>query len=511
MVTDTGPAHGEALSVLLDAGEPTAVALVAPEDGQALTYAELEGRIETVAGLLAGAGVRRGDRVAMALPNGPECIELLLAVMRLGAAAAPLNSGYTESEFAFYLGDIAPRLLITQPGQPRSAISAAMAAATPVITVTDQVGRPPELHADGVAVRGARSFEPGEPDDVGIVLHTSGTTSRPKQVPLRQRNLMASVRTVAGHYRLGPTDSSFCAMPLFHVHGLVASAFAALSAGGTVIVPRRFTPHRFWRQARDHNATWLSAGPTLHQMILDKIDAEGPPRSLRFARSCSSALSPAVLRRAEEGYGVPMLEAYGMTEASHQMASNPLPPGQRVPGSVGMPTGTQIGVVDKRGAFGPEGSLGEVVIRGPGVMSGYVGNPQATAEAFLGEWFRTGDRGVLRGGYLYLEGRLKEMILRGGENISPAEIEQVLLAHPAVGDAVCFGIPDEKYGELPAAAVTLTRDTEITALTDFCRERLAAFKVPATVYVLAEIPRTATGKVQRRRMAEFVAGRQPSR
>jgi acyl-CoA synthetase (AMP-forming)/AMP-acid ligase II len=509
MVTGTGA--GEGLSALLDSGEPSAVALIAPEDGQMLTYAQLASRIEALARLLAGAGVRRGDRVAVALPNGPECIELLLAVMWLGAAAAPLNSAYTESEFAFFLGDIAPRLLVTMPGQPKSAISAAAASATPVIAITVHADGPPDLRAEGAAVRPAASFEPGEPDDVGIVLHTSGTTSRPKQVPLRQRNLMASVRTVAGHYRLGPADSSFCAMPLFHVHGLVASAFAALSAGSTVIAPRRFTPHRFWRQARDHQATWLSAGPTMHQMILDKIDADGAPRSLRFVRSCSSPLSPALLERAEAAYGVPMLEAYGMTEASHQMASNPLPPDRRVPGSVGVPTGTEIGVVNDQGRFLPADSPGEVVIRGPGVMSGYVNNPQATAESFLGEWFRTGDRGVLHGGYLNLEGRLKEMILRGGENISPAEIEQVLLAHPAVGDAVCFGIPDEKYGELPAAAVTLTRDADVASLTDFCRERLAAFKVPATVYVLAEIPRTATGKVQRRRMAEFVAGRQPAR
>ena len=509
MVADTSA--GEALSALLDDGDPAATALVAPEDGQLLTFAQLSSRIENLARLLAGAGVRRGDRVAVTLPNGPECIELLLAIMWLGAAAAPLNSSYTESEFAFFLGDIAPRVLIAQPGQPKSAISTAAAAAIPVITTAERPGAMPDLLADEAAVRPARSFEPGEPDDVGIVLHTSGTTSRPKQVPLRQRNLMASVRTVAAHYRLGPADSSFCAMPLFHVHGLVASAFAALSAGGTVIAPRRFTPHRFWRMARDHQATWLSAGPTLHQMILDKIDAEGPPRSLRFVRSCSSALSPALLERAEAGYGVPMLEAYGMTEASHQMASNPLPPGRRVPGSVGVPTGTEIGIVDKHGTFLPEDSPGEVVIRGPGVMSGYVNNPQATAESFLGEWFRTGDRGVLRGGYLYLEGRLKEMILRGGENISPAEIEQVLLMHPAVGDAVCFAIPDDKYGELPAAAVTLTRDTEVVALADFCRERLAAFKVPVAVYVLTEIPRTATGKVQRRRMAEFVAGKRPAR
>ncbi len=244
-------------------------------------------------------------------------------------------------------------------------------------------------------------------------------------------------------------------------------------------------------------------------MILDRADEAGAPRTLRFARSCSSALAPALLERAELAYGVPMLEAYGMTEASHQMASNPLPPGARIPGSVGVATGTDIGIADGGGTLLPEGTAGEVVIRGPGVMSGYVGNPVATAEAFFGDWFRTGDRGVLRDGYLYLEGRLKEMILRGGENISPAEIEQVLLSHPAVRDAVCFGVPDEKYGELVGAAVTLTQDgqaagTETKALIGYCREQLAAFKVPATIRVLAEIPRTATGKVQRRRVGEFV-------
>ena len=181
-------------------------------------------------------------------------------------------------------------------------------------------------------------------------------------------------------------------MPLFHVHGLVASTFAALSAGGTVVTPRRFTPHRFWPQARDHGATWLSAGPTLHRMILDKEDAAGAPATLRFVRSCSSALSPALLERAENAYGVPMLEAYGMTEASHQMTSNPLPPAARVPSSVGVPTGTQVGIADRDGHFLPEGTPGEVVIRGPGVMSGYVNNPAATAEAVFGDWFRTGDR-----------------------------------------------------------------------------------------------------------------------
>jgi acyl-CoA synthetase (AMP-forming)/AMP-acid ligase II len=203
-----------------------------------------------------------------------------------------------------------------------------------------------------------------------------------------------------------------------------------------------------------------------------------------------------------------MLEAYGMTEASHQMTSNPLPPADWVPTSVGVPTGTEVRIVDQAGTPLPAGSGGEVVIRGPGVMSGYVNNPAATAEAFFGDWFRTGDRGVLRDGYLYLEGRIKEMIIRGGENIAPAEIEQVLASHPAVRDAVCFGVPDAKYGELVGAAVTLRADAEPGDLIEHCRGQLAAFKVPARIYMLEEIPRTPTGKVQRRRVGEFIAQRQ---
>ena len=517
-----GEPLSEPLSALLASGDPSSPAFVVPDDGQVLTYAQLAARIETLAGRLAGAGVRRGDRVALTLPNGPDFVLLLLAVTVLGAAAAPLNPAYTQAEFGFFLTDIAPRLFLIPASRPAAAADAAAATGTPVLGVEAGGAGPPALltAAGGEQRRPAqaasqapeqRSFEQGGPDDVAVVLHTSGTTSRPKQVPLLQRNLMASTRTIAAHYQLGPGDVSFCVMPLFHIHGLVASAFAALSTGGAVIAPRRFTPHRFWPQAREHGATWLSAGPTLHRMILDRADEAGPPDTLRFTRSCSSALSPALLERAERSYRVPMLEAYGMTEASHQMSSNPLPPAARVPGSVGVPTGTEIAVIGDDGAFLPDASPGEVVIRGPGVTSGYVNNPEATAAAFTsGGWFRTGDRGELRHGYLTLHGRIKEMIIRGGENIAPAEIEQVLLAHPAVRDAACFGIEDDKYGELVAAAVALQRDTETSALIEHCRGQLAAFKVPVRIDVLPEIPRTPTGKLQRRRVAEAVA-QQPVR
>ncbi len=507
MTDQTTSARAEPLTALLDQPDPDRPALITGEDGSVLTHAQLAARVETLAGRLAAAGVRRGDKVALVLPNGPEIVQLLLAIFALGAAAAPLNPAYTQAEFAFYLTDIAPRLALLPASLPAAAVAAAGDCSVTVLTTRpSDDGGPPGLSVQGSEVVSQASYEPAQPDDIAIVLHTSGTTSRPKQVPLRQRNLMASVRTIGEHYRLGADDASFCVMPLFHVHGLVASTFSALGAGGSVIVPRRLTPRRFWQQARDHGATWLSAGPTLHQMLLDAAGDAGAPQSLRFARSCSSALSPALLERAEAAYGVPMLEAYGMTEASHQMASNPLPPAPHFAGSVGIATGTEIGIAAKDGSLLPGGEAGEVVIRGPSVMSGYVANPAATAEAFYGDWFRTGDRGVLRDGYLYLEGRLKEMILRGGENISPAEIEQVLLAHSAVSDAVCFGVADDKYGELVGAAVTLSEQADVASLTAHCRERLAAFKVPASIRVLDEIPRTATGKVQRRRVGEFVAG-----
>jgi acyl-CoA synthetase (AMP-forming)/AMP-acid ligase II len=498
---------GEALAALFERGEEARAAFVSPENSRLVTYAQAARRIDELAGRLAAAGVGKGNRVALALSNSPDFVLLLLAVTALGAAAAPLNPAYTEDEFTFYLQDIAPRFLLLPPSLP-AAERAAAATGTAVVTVIAREDGPPCLVSDGQEIEQPSSFEPGEPDDVAIVLHTSGTTSRPKQVPLRQRNLMASARTIAAHYRLGPEDVSFCVMPLFHVHGLVASTFAALSSGGTVVVPPRFTPRRFWPQAREQGATWLSAGPTLHQMILDKVDAKGAPHTLRFARSCSSALSPALMERAEGIYGVPVLEAYGMTEASHQMASNPLPPGRRVPGSVGIATGTEIGVVDQERRFLPEGVPGEVVIRGPGLTSGYVSNPAANADSYFDGWFRTGDLGVLKQGYLHLEGRLKEMILRGGENIAPAEIEAVLLRHPAVDEAICFGIADDKYGEVPSAAVTLKADADPRAHVDFCRVHLAAFKVPTTIHVVSEIPRTPTGKVQRRRVAAFVAERE---
>jgi acyl-CoA synthetase (AMP-forming)/AMP-acid ligase II len=490
------PREPEDLSAVLEGGG-TGPALVCPDDGRTISRDELGAVIVGLAGRLSSLGVGRGDRVAMALANGPELIEVLLAVTALGATAAPLNPSYTEPEFRFYLSDVEPRMLLVPQGRGAAVRSAAEG--IPIADLVRQNVGHPVITYEGSEVVGAPTFEPGSPEDTALVLHTSGTTSRPKQVPLLQRNLMASVRSIGAHYLLGAHDISYCAMPLFHVHGLVASTLAPLAAGGVVVTPRRFTARRFWQQARDHGVTWFSAGPTTHQMILEHFGEPLP--ALRFTRSCSSALQPSLMERLETAHGVPVLEAYGMTEASHQMTSNPLPPGDRLPGSVGIPAGAEVRIVDAEWREVTGGEVGEVAVRGPGLTPGYLNNPEANAESFSDGWFRTGDRGVIEGGYLRLLGRIKEMIIRGGENISPYEVEEVIRSHPSVTDAVCFGIDDEKYGQIVGAAATLAADVGVDELRDFCRESLAPFKVPEVIYIMEAIPRTATGKVQRRRLA----------
>ena len=473
-------------------------ALVVP-DGPTLTYGRLIELVGEAARALSGHGIGRGDRVAIAYPNGPEAIVLFLGAASV-ATCCPLNSAYKEDEFRFYLEDTGARVLLLPPGEGEAARNALPAGTAVVEAAIDGLG---VLHmAPGP---GSKNAAASEPDDVALVLHTSGTTSRPKRVPLRHRNLEASVRNIVRHYALGPADRSFCVMPLFHVHGLVASALSTFASGGTVIAPRRFNPLGFWPLAAEHRPTWFTASPTPHELTLRRASGVRPPgtEALRFVRSCSSALSPAQMARMEVCFGVPVLEAYGMTEASHQMTSNPLPPADRRPGTVGVGTGVDVGVMDEAGTLLAHGTAGEVVIRGANVTDGYESNPTANAESFTNGWFRTGDQGVIdAGGYLTLSGRIKELINRGGEKIAPREVDEVLESHPAVAEAVTFAAPHDVWGEEVAAAVVLRAGATERELQAFCRERLADFKVPSKLYIVDAIPRTATGKVQRRFVAE---------
>jgi acyl-CoA synthetase (AMP-forming)/AMP-acid ligase II len=482
-----------------DRGHP---AVVLPEDGSAATYYGLAEQVETLAAALRQGGLTPGQPVAIVLANGLEYLASFLAVARARLVAAPLNPAYKADEFRFYLEDAGVRAIIAPPGE-HAVRPVAHALGLPVWTASRNAQGHVQLEGERLS-RSSRTCEPPRPDDVALFLHTSGTTSRPKGVPLTHANLMTSVRNIAAHYQLSPADTGLVVMPLFHVHGLIGATLSSLWAGSTVVVPSRFSAGAFWPAARAHRVTWYSAVPTIHQILLGRADADGAPHrpGFRFIRSCSAALAPATLAQLEARFDAPLLEAYAMTEASHQMTSNPLPPAVHKPGSVGRGANVDVGIMNEAGDLLPAGEQGEVVVRGANVTRGYHNNPEANAAAFTNGWFRTGDRGVLDAeGYLTLVGRIKELINRGGEKISPLEIDAVLLSHPAVAEAASFAAPDPKYGEEVHAAVVLKGDASAEDLQAHCRNQLADFKVPRVIHVVTELPKGPTGKVQRRFMA----------
>ena len=440
----------------------------------------------------------------MVMGNTIEFVEAFLGAAAAGATAAPLNPDYRASEFESYFADAKVKLAIVDP-EREAALEACRSLGLPYL------GRPPVgagARSSSPTLAGRRSRPSTTRRCPPLFLHTSGTTSKPKGVPLTHANLTVSAGNSARSYALGPGDAALCVMPLFHIHGLVGVVLATLRSGGTVILPPRFSATSFWGDAVESGATWYSGSPTIHQILLMRAAETPPPREVfRFARSCSAALAPSVLEELEETIGAPVIEAYGMTEAAHQMASNPLPPGERRPGTVGRGTGVEIALLDDAGIVTPSGGPGEVVIRGPNVMGGYRDNETANAEAFVDGWFRTGDQGVIGDdGYLRLTGRLKELINRGGEKISPLEVDAVLSAHPAVAEAVSFGVPDVKYGEEIHAAVVLRADVRVEELQRHAEASLVSFKVPKVIHVADQLPKTATGKVQRRHVAQAFAG-----
>ncbi|XP_057481116.1 probable CoA ligase CCL9 [Actinidia eriantha] len=477
-----------------------------------LTHGRLQQLIEQSASRLVAAGVRPGDVVALTFPNTIEFVIMFLAVIRVRATAAPLNSAYTSDEFEFYLSDSESKILVTSKQGNESAQSAASKLKIPHVTASlphpdsDITLSPTQCESNLDSV----SKIVNDPSDVALFLHTSGTTSRPKGVPLTQLNLASSVQNIKSVYKLTESDSTVIVLPLFHVHGLLAGLLSSLGAGASVTLPAagRFSASTFWSDMNRYNATWYTAVPTIHQIILDRHFGNPEPvyPKLRFIRSCSASLAPAILSRLEEAFGAPVLEAYAMTEATHLMSSNPLPDhGPHKPGSVGRPVGQEMAILDENGVHQEAGKSGEVCIRGPNVTKGYKNNPEANKSGFRFGWFHTGDLGFLDPeGYLHLVGRIKELINRGGEKISPIEVDAVLLSHLDIAQAVAFGVPDDKYGEEINCAVIPREgsDMDEAEVLRFCKKNLAGFKVPKKVFITDSLPKTATGKIQRRFVAE---------
>jgi len=475
-----------------------------------LNHDGLRALAKRTVGALNGMGIGRGDRVGIVLPNGPEAASSFVAIA-CGATTAPLNPAYRAEEFDFYLSDLDAKALVIQEGMESPARAVATARKIPIVALVPNATGPAGDFAlrpeSPLAGKPAKAGLAGA-DEIALVLHTSGTTSRPKIVPLRHVNVTASAYHIGATLALGPRDLCLNIMPLFHIHGLIAAVLASLAAGGSVSCTPGFNAMKFFAWLDEVKPTWYTAVPTMHQAILARAprnEAIIKAARLRFLRSSSASLPPQVMTELEATFGAPVIESYGMTEAAHQMASNPLPPRPRYPGSVGIAAGPEIAIMDEDGALLPAGALGEVVIRGRDVTSGYENNPDANAKAFANGWFRTGDQGTLDAdGYLRLTGRLKELINRGGEKISPLEVDAVLMDHPAVEQCLTFAMPHPMLGEEVAAAIVLRdgREAQERELRDFAAARLADFKVPRKIVFLKEIPKGATGKLQRIGLAQ---------
>ena len=498
------------VSALLASHPASAVAIGAP--GRAwLTHGRLRELCAQTAAALHAVGIGPASRVAIVLDNGPEMAAAFIAIAG-AAVTAPLNPAYREEEFDFYLSDLKASAIVVAAGYEGPALAAARARSVPVIRLQsagvseagwftlDASGMQPAAAGGALALSG--------PDDVALVLHTSGTTSRPKIVPLLQRNLVASATHISATLALGSDDRCLNIMPLFHIHGLIAAVLSSLAAGGSIVCSPGFNALQFYSWLDEAKPSWYTAVPTMHQAILARAARNATSiaaAKLRFIRSSSASLPPQVMLALEKTFGAPVIESYGMTEATHQMASNPLPPAERKPGSVGVEAGPKLRIAaETEPRLLARGETGEVVISGPNVTPGYEANPKANESAFFAidgnRWFRTGDQGVQdEAGYLRITGRLKEIINRGGEKVSPLEVDEVLMDHPAVQQVVTFGIPHDKLGEEVGAAVVLRdgQNADEKSIRAFAATRLAEFKVPKRIVILPEIPKGATGKLQR--------------
>ena len=486
----------------LGATDPALAALDFPP----LDSDTLYSHVRRIAADLRKRGIERDDVVAVVMSNGPQMATAFLGVSA-AAICAPLNPAYTADEFAFYLSDLPAKALLIAGSLDSPARRVAHDRGIPILEATWNANDAAGLFSlEGAGDDSKDDSDAAGDDDIALVLHTSGTTSRPKMVPLTHANLCASARNIARTLDLTPSDRCLNVMPLFHIHGLVGALLSTLAGGGSIVCTPGFTGARFFDWLERFEPTWYTAVPTMHRSVLSRASGyKSVTSNLRFIRSSSAALPRATRQELEQIFHAPVIEAYGMTEAAHQIASNPLPPRMRKDGTVGIAAGPDVVILDSNGQPTSAGVRGEVAIRGANVTSGYVRNPDANAAAFTDGWLRTGDEGVLdEDGYLTILGRLKEVINRGGEKISPLEVDDVLMAHPAVEQAITFPAPHASLGEEVAAAAVLRPNMSVSErqLREFVGLRLAHFKVPKRVIFVDSIPLGPTGKPQRSGLAQ---------
>ena len=454
--------------------------------------------------------ISKGQIVSYFLPNSLEFVILFFLIAKKNAVSNPLNPVYTKPEMEFYLSDVKSDIVVAPKsfGRLLELDQVCCSLKIPLYILSLENGIFSVQLYNSLYAKNGRTIAIDMELETALFLHTSGTTGRPKLVPLSHNSILTTCSNITNTYDLSGSDVSFLVMPLFHVHGLIGVLLSSLYSGGNVIIPGKFSATGFWKDFVNFGATWYSAVPTIHQILLNH-SFDGNIGKLRFIRSCSSSLAPATLKKLQQKFKVAVIEAYAMTEASHQISSNLK--NDVNPGSVGKGRGVQVKIFSIEDDSPLEfGSVGQVCIMGENVISGYFNNPKADLESFFNDlngkkWFKTGDLGLIDSkGYLWLKGRIKEIINRGGEKISPIEIDSKLLEHPNVVEAVSFGVPNEIYEQEIEAAVVLN-NSKITQddLINFLVDKIAKFKIPKRIHISKSLPKTATGKIQRRFVAQF--------
>ena len=477
---------------------------ITSKDNTPLYYKDLKKLIGNISSQLAAKSITSKDRAAIVLPNGPYMATSFLAISSY-MSAAPLNPNYKSEEFEFYLQDLKPKIIIVDAGSKNPVVDVAKKIGITLVELKIKKNSPTGVF--DLFDKQSEYTLPEEKDEA-LVLHTSGTTSRPKIVPLSNINIYSSALNISSSLKLTNNDHCLNIMPLFHIHGLIAVLTSSMKVGASVCASEGFNALKFLEFAKSEKITWYSGVPTMHQTILIRADKNletAKNLKLRFLRSSSASLPPAVFEKLNKVFDCPVIEAYGMTEATHQMTSNPLPPKQQKPGFVGIPAGPDVCIMNNNDEILKQGKEGEVCIKGPNVTLGYQNNPKANKESFSNGWFRTGDQGYFdKDGYLKISGRLKEIINKGGEKISPLEVDNILMDHPSIEVAVCFGYEDKMLGEDIATAIIAKEGQSCSEddIKNYAKEKLAKFKIPKKIFFVDEIPKGATGKLQRNTLAK---------
>lgn len=500
------------------AAQPGKLFMIAPDTGAGVTWGELKSALESFSNALSELEVPFQAPVSAMMRNSWGSVQAMLGTMYGGRITAPINLAAGDPQIAYVIEHSETGIILVGPEEESRLRGILAAVSRPVRVIRCDPDTGPEWPPE---VTGAAAPIPVHDNAIdGLLMYTSGTTGNPKGAVLRQRAALAGGENTILAHELTAADRTLLVLPLYHINGFCVSMMSSLVGGMSMVVPPRFSVAGFWGQISDHDCTWVSAVPTQFQYLLRAAEAEGPPpretlAGLRFARSASAPLSPEVHRAFEQLFGLVLIETMGLTECAAPIVSNPMPPGERKYGSPGRAYGNEVAILGPDHAEVPRMTSGEIAVRGDNVLRLYLKNPEATREAFTPSdsngdgWFLTGDLGHMDAeGYIYVTGRRKELIIKGGENIAPREIDEALLTHPQVVEAAAYAVPCPDYGQRVEAAVRLTEGAVVTeeALIALARAQVGPFKAPDRVHILPDLPKGPSGKVQRLKLAEMMQG-----